>query len=82
MDDELPSKGEMLGNFLSTVKGQFFQSLEDGTFFCNSQAQKERLKICSKCPSLQDDMRCVKCGCFVKIKATLHFPSCPDGLWR
>ena len=48
---------------------------------------KERLEICSTCPSLrgkatEETGNCSLCGCFVKSKAfTPKRNQCPDGKW-
>ena len=41
---------------------------------------KKRLEICNKCEFLKDG-RCVKCGCFMNIKARWETTKCPIGKW-
>jgi hypothetical protein len=43
---------------------------------------EERLAICNQCPAFNKRlMKCTKCGCFMKLKTTLHGASCPIGKW-
>ena len=42
----------------------------------------ERMSICEECPFLNKNvMRCKKCGCFMRLKTTLHQAKCPIGKW-
>ena len=41
-----------------------------------------RLEICNKCPFFDKRVaRCRKCGCFMKLKTTLHKAKCPMDKW-
>lgn len=43
---------------------------------------EERLAICKECIFLDKRlMKCKRCGCFMKLKSTLHQASCPEGKW-
>lgn len=41
----------------------------------------QRLKACAECPHLSKARRCLKCNCFVDLKAALATESCPAGKW-
>lgn len=43
--------------------------------------EKERLKICAKCPHLQSNKRCGKCGCYVPAKVKAPDAKCPIRKW-
>lgn len=38
---------------------------------------QERLAICKQCDNLTDGM-CVKCGCYVEMRAAMKHKGCPD----
>lgn len=43
---------------------------------------EERLAICNQCPWLDKRLvKCRKCGCFMKLKATLKQAVCPLDKW-
>ena len=43
---------------------------------------EERMAICKECPFLnQKALRCTKCGCYMRLKTTLHKAKCPVGKW-
>lgn len=42
---------------------------------------EKRWSLCSSCEFLNDDNRCEKCGCFMKVKHKLSQASCPVGKW-
>lgn len=43
---------------------------------------EQRLDICRECKYLNKTlMKCTKCGCFMKLKSTLHQAKCPVGKW-
>jgi hypothetical protein len=44
------------------------------------EIKEKRLKICQKCPHWTGS-RCKKCGCQMKIKASLSSSECPIGQW-
>ena len=48
----------------------------------NKDLIEERLAICNECPFLNKNlMKCKKCGCFMKLKTTLHEAKCPLDKW-
>lgn len=40
-----------------------------------------RLGLCSICPALTGEGRCMDCGCPVRLKALVNGERCPRGLW-
>ena len=45
-------------------------------------APKERKAICDTCEFLLPPFgNCMKCGCFVKLKAILRSQACPENKW-
>lgn len=48
----------------------------------NKDLIEQRLAICNECPFLNKNLvKCKKCGCFMKLKTTLHEAKCPMGKW-
>ncbi len=41
---------------------------------------EKRLVFCKSCSSLISGM-CLKCGCYVEVRASLKDGSCPDEIW-
>ncbi len=60
---------------MNTVK-DYLSNLED-CLKVDDETYKERLRHCKKCGNLISGM-CLKCGCYVEIRAALKDKSCPD----
>lgn len=58
-----------------TVK-DFIENL-DSELKVDESEYKERLSFCKNCDYLLSGM-CLKCGCYVEIRAVLKEKSCPD----
>lgn len=46
----------------------------------DEEVLKMRWDLCSSCEFLKDN-RCLKCGCWMKVKHKLSIASCPIGKW-
>ncbi len=46
-----------------------------------SAEYKERIEICSNCPSITESFRCSECGCPMGIKARRQTAVCPLNKW-
>lgn len=44
------------------------------------EESEKRLEICKSCDSLISGM-CLKCGCYIEIRANLKDGDCPDEKW-
>ena len=52
-------------------------------FFVDKKVYKDRLDICKKCTNyFKPTGTCKKCGCFMRIKASIGVMECPDLLWK
>ena len=52
-------------------------------FFISKEDYNERLNICRSCEFLfKPTMTCKKCGCFMRIKASIGVMSCPVKKWN
>lgn len=80
--DELPPIRQQLAN-AAIALGRAASSLAAGNGLTVSQTELDRrLSICESCHQLRG-LRCVACGCFVRLKARLESETgqCPDGKW-
>jgi len=52
-------------------------------FFVDKKTYNERLDVCRTCEHLfKSTMTCKKCGCFMRIKASIGIMSCPMKYWE
>lgn len=49
----------------------------DKESLCDENTYKQRLAICKACDNLLSGM-CLKCGCYVEVRARLAVSDCPD----
>lgn len=49
----------------------------DRSLIVDDEKYNERLTLCRNCDSLISGM-CLKCGCYVEIRAALNNKNCPD----
>lgn len=49
----------------------------DNSLKVNDDLYKKRLSLCRECDNLISGM-CLKCGCYVEIRAALKNKACPD----
>ena len=47
----------------------------------DEKTKDERWDHCKGCTFLTKRDRCVKCGCFMKLKVKFKGASCPIGIW-
>jgi hypothetical protein len=52
----------------------------DGCRTVTEDQYRERLEICDAC-SFRRDNRCMKCGCYLSLKARGRAFGCPAGKW-
>jgi len=54
--------------------------VSSGMKFATEEDYKKRIEICNACEAVQDG-RCLKCGCYMSIKAKFTAMRCPINLW-
>lgn len=65
-----------------SVLKEGFKHLITGAKKTQEELFNERMEICRACPFfIQDQERCGKCGCFLKVKAKWESSHCPIGNW-
>lgn len=57
----------------------YLKTIEKSRLAQNVERYK-RLKICKSCNSLISGM-CLKCGCYIEVRASLKDGECPDEKW-
>jgi len=56
--------------------------INPNTAWATNEKSSERFNICKSCPELiKFTSQCKKCGCFMKVKTTMEYASCPIGKW-
>tara|TARA_R100001530_G_scaffold123496_2_gene91440 strand:- start:103 stop:510 length:408 start_codon:yes stop_codon:yes gene_type:complete len=52
------------------------------SFFVKPMIKKARMEVCKDCKHyFKPTGNCLKCGCFMKIKASIGVMECPDKKW-
>jgi hypothetical protein len=76
-----PSLTSMGGNFVSALAREA-KSLVVGEKAIDKDVFNQRITTCQSCEHfVVDSSRCLKCGCFIKIKARMRSQKCPIGKW-
>jgi len=53
------------------------------SFFVSKEIKRERLDYCRECQFyFKPTGSCKKCGCFMRIKASISVMECPIGIWK
>ena len=68
-------------NAAKAVKRVVIAKAKGESVMLDEQTVTLRLKACEGCPHLSKARRCLKCNCFVDLKAALATESCPAGKW-
>ena len=75
---QYPQLGEMVRNFAQTAN----KIIRDPRRV-SPQEYQDRMTTCFDCPSFDvNKLRCKKCGCFMKAKATFKAARCPLKKWK
>lgn len=84
MKHKFPPKLQMLKS-LAKAGGNAIKAYVNGEPMLSlPQMFNKRTMICKNCPTNQyviESGRCLKCGCFIRLKAALAKESCPDKHW-
>lgn len=76
-----PSTGKMAATFASAVKKEVMARLA-GKGRVPKEEVERRLGVCAGCEFYHAASgRCIKCGCFLKAKASFVSQACPVGRW-
>lgn len=81
-EQKFPTKIEMLRSFTSAVADEI-RSFSKQEKLISQEEIDARLSICKSCEFFRESSsRCVKCGCFLKVKTMFKTQSCPIGKWK
>lgn len=76
---DYPSLQKQGKNLLKTVSDLLNKSKKP---FVSDKISKERMEICTRCVYYDvSQIRCKKCGCFLKPKTKFAVNGCPIGAW-
>ena len=76
-EDHLPSKLRQAKNLLTAT----VEHVAHGMKSVSDEEYARRLGICDECPELLKGRRCVKCGCFMEVKAKWETSNCSINKW-
>lgn len=80
---ELPTRYEQAKNLMSTMMNAAERYIKTGKIVALESIIKQRIDTCLGCEFLDlENMKCSKCGCGYKAKATLEASECPLGKWN
>ncbi len=82
MEDDMPALPEQAKNLLSTMMDAAQGFLQSGKIVAPDYIIQQRVETCLSCEFLNvQKMKCSKCGCGYKKKATLDKSKCPLDKW-
>lgn len=75
-----PSVAQQAGNLAGTV-GRAIVAVATGSHVMTTAEERDRRwSICVACDQLVSE-RCLKCGCYMRVKVGLATEKCPIGKW-
>lgn len=78
---DYPKLGQMASTFAKAIVDET-KYIVSGSGLLNQDEVNKRIEVCNSCEFfVKDDKRCIKCGCFIKIKARMRSQKCPIGKW-
>ena len=88
---KFPSMFQMGRNLVKDTWGSMKAKSKGYQWMVSAEKADERLRICNECPFYKYDQvnpesgvadgRCLKCGCFMNVKAHWAHAECPIGKW-
>ena len=88
---KFPSLFTMGRNLVKDTWGSMRAKSKGHQWMVSADKADERLRICNECPFYKYDQvnpetgvadgRCLKCGCFMNVKAHWAYAECPIGKW-
>lgn len=74
----MPSKIDQAINLVIAIRKRIESDYKNVT----DEIYTRRLATCAGCPNKTDDWRCMKCGCYLNIKAKWESEKCPENRWE
>jgi hypothetical protein len=82
IDDKKPSLKDLAFSLTESIKDTIKGYANTGVIIAEENVINKRIELCTTCPSFQPEhSRCLKCGCFMNVKARLAVSTCPIGKW-
>lgn len=82
MPPKMPSLAEMAFNLTDQLKNTLESVVKQGVLLVEDSKFQERKQICIGCESFEPaQSRCLKCGCFMNLKARFAGSVCPMQKW-
>lgn len=78
---DMPSLMEMVKNLASDGSKIVSNALKGNQTLASDAVREYRWSVCQTCPMLENN-RCVKCGCFMKVKVAFSSSACPMDKWN
>lgn len=76
-----PKIGKMASTFVKALKDEAI-SIASGEESIDQNTIDKRIDTCNSCDFfMKKNERCIKCGCFIKLKARMRSQTCPIGKW-
>ena len=84
--DALPEKVQNMkifkAGYIKSFLSFLWSNIKSGFKQVTHEQYYDRLAICRACPFLNHEkLRCMDCGCFVKVKAKFKTEDCPQNYW-
>ena len=76
----LPSMKTMAGDLTGTVIQALRHAIQTGEIIADDDIIRRRLQTCNNCDQ-KSGIRCLRCGCFISMKAAVLVAECPDKKW-
>jgi hypothetical protein len=76
----LPSTRDMADSLKMSIKQSAKRAVKGEALFAKKEEIEKRQTLCESC-DFYDSGRCLKCGCFMKVKSKMQSSSCPLKKW-
>ena len=77
-----PSFFQQASGFISSAKDVVGGAMTGDGVKVSEEVYKQRMDTCMSCDYLEkQSIRCMKCGCYMKVKSAFKKTSCPMGKW-
>lgn len=78
-----PSLFQQASGFINTAKDVVGGAMAGEGVKVSEKVYNKRMEMCMSCDYLEkQQLRCIKCGCFMKVKSAFKKSYCPVGKWK
>ena len=80
---EFPSASEQAKNLTNFIQAAILDAVKGNKVFVSDEEREKRMEICRACEHYHaEQVRCLKCGCFLEHKSTYSAAACPINKWN